>query len=102
MHSVFDELNRVAKRLDELHRLLDGNPNPDEKLLDEMGDKQQQLEMQGWYSLDAQIHRMLEGLGFSEADRLRPTSEFSGGWMMRMGLAKLLLQKPDLLLLDEP
>lgn len=102
VHSVFDKLNATFKRVNELHILLDGNTNPTPALLEELGEKQELLEMSGWYSLDSQIHRMLEGLGFTEEDRLRPTSEFSGGWLMRMGLAKLLLQKPDLLLLDEP
>jgi|AntRauMFilla1563_2_1112583.scaffolds.fasta_scaffold01157_2 ATP-binding cassette subfamily F protein 3 len=102
VHSVFDKLNATSKRVDQLHKLLDGDTNPDMALLEELGEKQELLEMSGWYSLDSQIHRMLEGLGFTEEDRLRPTTEFSGGWLMRMGLAKLLLQKPDLLLLDEP
>lgn len=102
VHSVFDFLNSIAARVESLHQLLDGNPNPDERLLEELGEKQQLLEVNGWYAIDSQIHRMLDGLGFDEQDRARPTNEFSGGWLMRMGLAKLLLQKPDLLLLDEP
>lgn len=102
VHAVFNELIKVADRLEELHQLLDGNPNPDPVLLEEMGTKQQLLELRGWYGLNASIHRMLEGLGFTEDDRLRPTSEFSGGWLMRIGLARLLLRQPDLLMLDEP
>ena len=51
---------------------------------------------------DAQVEKTLVGLGFKRADFVRPTSEFSGGWRMRIELAKILLQKPDLILMDEP
>src|SRR6202034_2467905 len=54
------------------------------------------------YALDAQVGGVLTGLGFSKEDWARQTDEFSGGWQMRIALAKLLLEKPDLLLLDEP
>ncbi|HEY9721391.1 MAG TPA: ABC-F family ATP-binding cassette domain-containing protein [Oscillatoriaceae cyanobacterium] len=54
------------------------------------------------YAADARIGRVLHGLGFEERDRPRKVSEFSGGWQMRVALAKLLLEQPDLLLLDEP
>src|SRR6185312_11742135 len=54
------------------------------------------------YTLDAQVGAVLGGLGFSKEDWARRTEEFSGGWQMRIALAKLLLQKPSLLLLDEP
>src|SRR6202044_2147953 len=54
------------------------------------------------YALDAQVGSVLTGLGFSKEDWARRTEEVSGGWQMRIALAKLLLQKPNLLLLDEP
>ncbi|MFP5503777.1 MAG: ABC-F family ATP-binding cassette domain-containing protein, partial [Candidatus Sericytochromatia bacterium] len=59
-------------------------------------------ERQDGYTADARIGRVLNGLGFSEPDRARKVAEFSGGWQMRVALAKLLLMQPDLLLLDEP
>ena len=58
--------------------------------------------MMGAESCEAELERTLTGLGFSRSDFERPTSEFSGGWRMRIELAKILLQKPDVLLLDEP
>ena len=54
------------------------------------------------YTLDSQVGAVLGGLGFTKEDWARRTEEFSGGWQMRIALAKLLLQKPSLLLLDEP
>ena len=54
------------------------------------------------YSIEAEVGRVLQGLGFRKEDWDRQTDEFSGGWQMRLALAKLLLQKPNLLLLDEP
>ncbi len=63
---------------------------------------QECLQMQGGQSYRADMERTLIGLGFVQSDFNRPTSEFSGGWRMRIELAKILLQKPDVLLLDEP
>ena len=62
----------------------------------------QQYHLQGGYSLEAKVGSVLNGLGFSQVDWSRQCSEFSGGWQMRIALAKLLLQQPSLLLLDEP
>lgn len=72
------------------------------KLLERYGALQTQLETSGLYSLRSEIEKVLMGLGFSEEDFNRSTSEFSGGWLMRIALAKLLLRKPTYLLLDEP
>ncbi len=72
------------------------------KLLERYGALQTQLETSGLYSLRSEIEKVLMGLGFTEEDFNRSTSEFSGGWLMRIALAKLLLRKPTYLLLDEP
>ncbi len=63
---------------------------------------QVQFESQGGYTIEAEIGKVMDGLGFQPADRDKPVGQFSGGWQMRAGLAKLLLQGPDVLLLDEP
>lgn len=73
-----------------------------QKLLDKYGELQTQLEASGLYTLRAQVEKVLMGLGFTERDFHRPTTEFSGGWLMRLALAKLLLKQPTYLLLDEP
>ena len=73
-----------------------------QRYLDQFGVLQTRLETSGLYSLRATIEKVLMGLGFSENDFNRSTTEFSGGWLMRIALAKLLLKKPTYLLLDEP
>ena len=78
-----------------------GSPKHD-AAVEEFGHIQHQMEDTGAYSLGADIERVLDGLGFSSSDFDRPTTEFSGGWLMRIALAKLLLKQPTYLMLDEP
>ena len=72
------------------------------ELMDEYGRLQHRFEQLGGWSIESEARRILAGLGFAEADAERDIGEFSGGWMMRVALARLLLANPDLLLLDEP
>ena len=71
-------------------------------LLDEYGRVQDRFEHLGGYELESNAKKILSGLGFHPEDFTRACSEFSGGWQMRIALAKLFLRHPDLLLLDEP
>src|SRR4030065_55404 len=78
------------------------NPKEQERLATEYGKLQERYTLLGGYGLEAEAKRILQGLGFKERDFDRLTDELSGGWLMRIALAKILLQSPDLLLLDEP
>jgi ATP-binding cassette subfamily F protein 3 len=73
-----------------------------EELLHLYSDKLHQFEEAGGYNIEHQTEEVLQGIGFANADLKRPYKEFSGGWRMRVLLAKMILQQPDLLLLDEP
>ena len=72
------------------------------KLLRELGELQHSFELAGGYNIEHEAKAVLSGLGFAESDFQRPLADFSGGWLMRVALAKLLLLSPDVLLLDEP
>lgn len=78
------------------------DPQKQEKLAREYGKLQEYFALLGGYGLEAEARRILQGLGFKEKDFYRLTDELSGGWLMRIALAKILLESPDLLLLDEP
>jgi ATP-binding cassette subfamily F protein 3 len=103
--SVFDEIRALETEYEQLtHTMSDANPKSPEyhaaaERYSEIADL---LHAHDIYTLDAQVGAVLSGLGFSKEDWSRRTEEFSGGWQMRIALAKLLLQKPSLLLLDEP
>jgi len=78
------------------------DPKEQERLAKEYGKLQERYTLLGGYGMEAEAKRILQGLGFKERDFDRLTDELSGGWLMRIALAKILLQSPDLLLLDEP
>ena len=78
------------------------DPKEQERLAKEYGKLQERYTVLGGYGLEAEAKRILQGLGFKEGDYDRATDELSGGWLMRIALARILLQSPDLLLLDEP
>lgn len=103
--SAFDSLLSLQTELDELHIQL-AEVSPDESmfqmLMQRQGEIQQQLDHSNIYSMRSQIEKILHGLGFSADDLQAPVTSFSGGWIMRLMLAKLLLEAPSLLLLDEP
>jgi len=97
-------INGLAHRIQVLHeRLAEGVEERDSpQLLRELGELQYKFEAAGGYDAEHEARIVLSGLGFAESDFQRPLSDFSGGWLMRAALAKLLLLNPDLLLLDEP
>ncbi len=103
--SVFDHLRALEREAEEItHTLSTADPKSREyrAAADRYSDIADQLHVHDIYTLDAQVGAVLGGLGFSKEDWERKTEQFSGGWQMRIALAKLLLQKPSLLLLDEP
>ena len=85
------------------HEMAEAEPGEDrDRLVREYGAMQDRFATLGGYSLEAEAKKILGGLAFTEEDFGRQTETFSGGWLMRIALAKLLLSKPDLLMLDEP
>ena len=84
------------------HEISEATEDGLDALVHEHARLQEEFERRGGYAIEAEIGRVLSGLGFTEADRERQTNEFSGGWQMRIALARLLLGRPDVLLLDEP
>src|SRR5438874_6578746 len=97
---AFGKVSELEKEIDELGKQLE--KKSDEKLLHEYSDKLHELEALGGYNIHHKTEEVLQGLGFANSDLKRPYREFSGGWRMRVLLAKMILQQPDLLLLDEP
>ena len=107
--TAFEDLNRLRERIEEIGREMSGtvsskgSNSPElQELINEMGKAQSSLEQREGYTIEARVRQVLSGLGFAEQDLGRMTEEFSGGWQMRIALAKLLLREPNILLLDEP
>ena len=103
--SVFDELRAMEQELETLmHRIaeLDHTSAEYAGVADRYHRLEHEFQTRDGYSIEAEVGRVLMGLGFGKQDWQRQTDEFSGGWQMRLALAKLLLQQPNLLLLDEP
>ncbi|MEX0843997.1 MAG: ABC-F family ATP-binding cassette domain-containing protein [Balneolaceae bacterium] len=96
------ELEMKVKSIQEKLSHVDHSSKEYEQLMESYGKLQTELETSGLYGLRSEIEKVLMGLGFSNEDFHRNTSEFSGGWLMRIALAKLLLKRPTYLLLDEP
>ncbi len=90
---IQDQIDAVIKEMEDNYR---------DELVDKLTKLQERFEAQDGYVLQARAEEILEGIGFKTADLSRPLKEFSGGWRMRVMLAKLLLEKPSLLMLDEP
>lgn len=99
---AFEYGYQLQRELEEIGDALKDSSQKSGPLLERHHEITTQLEESGWYRREAQAEQVLLGLGFSRGDLERQTQEFSGGWQMRIALAKALMQHPDILLLDEP
>ena len=104
--TAFTELNQIRERLDTINKEINERSDYESKsyldLISESHDLDERYRILGGNDIQSEISQVLSGLGFTTKDYDRQTTEFSGGWRMRIELAKILLQKPDVLLLDEP
>ena len=103
---AFADIQQMAERIDRMNQQLAERTDYESEsylaLIEKYTSEHDRYQMLGADGYEAEIERTLMGLGFERSDFERPTSEFSGGWRMRIELAKILLRKPDVLLLDEP
>ena len=103
---AFEEIKKVEARQDEIHKIMEQTQDFESQsymeVLDELNELNNQFEMIGGYQYQSQTEKILLGLGFNINDLNASTDTFSGGWRMRIELAKLLLRDNDILLLDEP
>ena len=107
MLSSFPELQEAQARLSQIEAAIGdaataGDDQRLQTLIDQQAELLERFEQLGGYSVEAEVAKVLDGLGFESGDRDKLTQDFSGGWQMRIALAKLLVRKPGLLLLDEP
>ena len=104
--TAFDYLNEIKVKLNHVNKQVSERTDYESQsyldLLTELHDLDERFRMSGGNDIESEISQVLSGLGFTQYDLNRQTSEFSGGWRMRVELAKILLKKPDILLLDEP
>src|SRR5690554_2164101 len=105
-YEAFTEIKRLEKQLEHINTQLaertDYESEAYNQLMIDLNDVQHQYEIHGGYNYQGETERILQGLGFQRSDFTKLTETFSGGWRMRIELAKLLLQNNDILLLDEP
>lgn len=103
---AFSKILGMKARMEELNRELETRTDYESdaysKIIEEVSELSEKYYSVEEINFDAEVEKTLMGLGFQRTDFTRPTGEFSGGWRMRIELAKILLQKPDLILLDEP
>jgi len=104
--SAFEEAKDLESLVEKLSKQLSEREDYESKeyaqIIEDLTSANERIDLIGGASLEEHVQRILQGLGFSASDMERKMSEFSGGWKMRVELAKLLLRNPDLLLLDEP
>lgn len=104
--SAFNEALQIEQRIEEINQRLaeetDYTTKSYSDLLDELNELHHHYEVMDVATIEKQVETVLKGLGFERTDLIRPVEEFSGGWQMRIELAKILLRKPALILLDEP
>jgi len=103
---AFEEINVLQKEIDLLNHDLENRTDYESdsymSIINQLHEKKEEFQIKGGKDLQATMSQVLLGLGFMQSDFERGTNEFSGGWRMRIELAKILLQKPDIMLLDEP
>ena len=104
--TAFEEQNKIEERIAEINKEFETREDYESeeytRLIEELNLHNDRLTVMGGANMEENIERVLKGLGFTQEDLERKMSEFSGGWKMRVELAKILLQSPDVVLLDEP